>query len=115
MATSTKGTVREAASVDPLDGVTVSQPGPPESVEEAADQFIEPCPIFSTPKFCGGGAPPPNTAVKVKPVWERRMVCVPAATVMMTGTVIPPASGLLIDTRPVEGPAASPCGFAVTA
>ena len=55
------------ASVEPLVGVTVSQPGTPESVEALTDQFITPCPVFWTAMLCEGGAPPPAIAEKVKP------------------------------------------------
>src|SRR3954466_7902367 len=95
MPTSTCGGLGDPATLAPLDGVTESQPDPPESVCADAVHAMLPCAMFWTPKLWPGVELPPATAVNVSPLCSSRMVWRIAPTVMVTGIAfVSPVVGL---------------------
>ena len=86
--------VVDAASLDPPFGVASSQP-PPFNVDVCTVQFNTPDPRFSTPKLCGGIAPPFCTAVNVSPVCDSSMMSGLVVIVIVTGIVTDPVPGVV--------------------
>src|SRR5580704_1778158 len=86
--TITEGMLKEAASLDPKAGFTDRKVSAPGCAITDAVQCITPIPTLSTLKDCGGTTPPPATAVKVRPVCDRRIVCGTELMVIVTGTVV---------------------------
>src|SRR5579863_8073387 len=114
MLTLTADTSRNGCVTVPLVWSMLSQE-PPESVEAAAVQLIEPTPMLRMPKLSGRGAPACATAMKVRPVCESRIFCCDALIDMVTGIVtLSPASALETVTDPLYVPAARLPGAAVT-
>ena len=74
-----------APSLDAAAGATDNQVGLPDTADTAAVHVIAPWPRLITPMVCGGLTPAPATAVKVSPVWSRRMLCLMALTVTVSG------------------------------
>src|SRR5689334_15460788 len=81
----------------------------------AAVNWTAPCPVLMTAKLCGGAGPPLTTAVKVRPVCDKRIDCPEALTVMVIriGRVVAPSASAT-ETDPTYVPGFSPAGFAVT-
>jgi hypothetical protein len=77
-------------------GVIESQLLPPVTVVLDTDQSMTPLPLLRIPKVCGGTIPPFATAVNVRPVWERRIVCCTALTVTVTGIVAVAADVVIV-------------------
>jgi hypothetical protein len=105
--------VGEAARLDPLVGLTLSQ-----GVVDVTDQFMlpPPEPVFKTPKVCGGMELPPWTPVNVSPVWLTSSALLKEERINVTAMVRLGSVGVVrfvTVTVPEYTPAGNPVVFAV--
>ena len=99
----------------PLFVSILSHDPPAGRVVAIADQGIDPCPVFSIPKFCGSGEPPCATAVNVSPLCDSKALGpVPTIASVTLTAMLCPVVALVTLIDPLYVPAVREPGIAVT-